>query len=677
MAHILPETPPGFLPKEVHKTFKALKRLPDDFFIWHHLAPWEPNSPDFLIIDRDGRSLLVKVSAATDYDAIPASQFQLLGEERPNLGEQEALVLENFVNTVDIPSESPLETLVIFPNIPHKAVTQSRIERQPGEPQWAGRELLLDETGDLWAAYFPPEPLDKVTITRIRQRFTPEIIVPQELTTRTPQPEKIDAGLTDFLLDYDQEKALKADLELDTEGTHLTDNFRLNIINGVAGSGKTLILLYRLRLLYHLYPEKQFLVLTHNKPLRKDLESRFRRLEGTLPENITWQTFYGWCYQNWPKQPAWMRPVSIKKREKIIQRVWEDQLQDTAITPYKLAGEIDWIKDQKPLTRRQYLRADRRGRGFGLNSDQRQRMWEAYVSYQSHLEQNRLCDWGDIPQHLWQFVNDKEIILPRYDAILVDETQFFAPLWIDLVRQSLKSANAHLLFVADPTQGFLGRRTTWKSVGVEARGRTHLLRKSYRTTQEIMQFATLFYRLRLPDEKDDDILAPNMLEMPTGAFPQMIPLSSPQDEIARVANEVEAFLKSGYPRRDIYVLHANYQGAAALIQAINRRLGKDAAMEPRDSYPGNYVRVTTISAGAGLESPIVFLVGLRDLFEREQSLRLGDDEREEIIQNNTRKIFMAATRAGQRLVFTYVGELPEALEKVFGERAGGKNYLEN
>jgi len=88
-------------------------------------------------------------------------------------------------------------------------------------------------------------------------------------------------------------------------------------------------------------------------------------------------------------------------------------------------------------------------------------------------------------------------------------------------------------------------------------------------------------------------------------------------------------------------------------------------MDPSDNHPGNYVRVTTLNAGAGLESPIVFLVGLSQLFEEEQSLRLSDDEREEIIRDNTRKIYMAATRAGQRLVFTFIGDLPAAIKQVF------------
>ena len=52
---------------------------------------------------------------------------------------------------------------------------------------------------------------------------------------------------------------------------------------------------------------------------------------------------------------------------------------------------------------------------------------------------------------------------------------------------------------------------------------------------------------------------------------------------------------------------------------------------------------------------------MRDLYEKEQSIRLSDEERQELIRDNTRKLYMAVTRASQRLVLTYVGDPPEAL----------------
>lgn len=666
MAHILPDVLPQTLPGEVLKTFRALKTLPDTFYIWHHLAPWQPHAPDFLMITGTGQALLVKVSSASAAQATPAAQLLLLADDRPALGSAEAAVLASFRQTLQLPHGTPLETLTLFPNIPHKQVLESRLERPAGAPQWAGRELLQSDAGLNWEDYFPAIPLDATWLEKVRQRFTPESVVPAAMTVRPAQSRRLEAGLSDYLLDYPQETAVKTDLVIDSEGQVLSSDFRLNIINGVAGSGKTLILLYRLRLLYHLYPDKRFLVLTHNRPLCHDLQSRFVRLEGRdLPEAIEWQTFNSWCFHHWPTGSTWVKPLSLPQRERIIQQVWQKRLPDTPISTRMLQGEIDWLKDQIPLNEAEYLAVDRRGRGFRLSGEQRQRMWAAVSAYQQALSQQGALDWGDVPRRLWQYLQEEKLSMPQYDFILVDEAQFFAPLWVSLIQKALKPHNAHLFLVADPTQGFLGRKASWKSLGLEARGRSHQLRRSYRTTHEIMQFATLFYRSRLAQEVDDEILAPDMLNMPNGVFPQVITLSSAQDEIARVANEVAEFLRQGCPRRDLLLLHANGGGVRALIQAITQRVGKNSAIDPKDTYPGNYVRVTTLNAGAGLESPIVFLVGLRELFEEEQSLRLSDDEREEMIRDHTRKVYMAATRAGLRLVFTYVGDLPEKLKQIF------------
>ena len=224
---------------------------------------------------------------------------------------------------------------------------------------------------------------------------------------------------------------------------------------------------------------------------------------------------------------------------------------------------------------------------------------------------------------------------------------------------SLIHGNEYFL-LNNPMAGF------WKPLGLQARGRTHNLLHSYRTTREILQFATLLYRLRLADEKDGDILVPDLLNMPTGAFPEIIPLTSPQDEIIRFANEVASLVKQGVPKKDLLLIHMDGYGVKSLIQAIDDRLGKNAALDAKDNYPGDYIRVTTLNAGAGLESAIVFLAGLRQLFEEEQSLRLSDDEREMLIRDNTKKLYMAVTRAGQRLVLTYTGELPEVLKSALG-----------
>ena len=75
-----------------------------------------------------------------------------------------------------------------------------------------------------------------------------------------------------------------------------------------------------------------------------------------------------------------------------------------------------------------------------------------------------------------------------YDFVLVDEAQFFAPIWFEIIKLILKP-NGHLFMVADPTQGFLKRGQSWLASGLNVRGRTSRLEKCYRTTREILDFA--------------------------------------------------------------------------------------------------------------------------------------------------------------------------------------------
>jgi superfamily I DNA/RNA helicase len=736
MARTFPDSPQGVLPPAVLQTFRFLKSLPDNWLVWHHLAPWQKDTPDFLILNAEKQALLVKVSSAATSDAHPVAQMLLLQDDRARLGEAETQVLRAYRGSLQdtaLLQGLPFPLAVVFPNIPEHTLAGSRPD---GALAWLGKEAIQPGGELAWAGLFDGTPLDGARLEALRSHFTPEVVVPPALTVRgvqgngvqsngvqrndaqsngalshTNSTRRLEAGLACFLLDYDQEAALKADLDLDDDGQSLSKDFRLSVVNGVAGSGKTLILLYRLRMLHALYPGKRYLVLTHNRPLIRDMEARFHRLTGSLPGEITWNTFNGWCYNQWPASPRWVSPLGEKPRRDILRSIWMEffkspasssrlplgsdhsaddhhslpegshpadvgdlppdgrHLADTRRPPISenmLRSEIDWFKDQVFSAPEEYLTAERRGRGFRLTQEQRLRMFQAIQRYQQVLQQNQQMDWGDVPRRLWEFAQAGKVSLPEYDVVLVDEAQFFAPLWFEIIRRLVKPRSGHLFIAADPTQGFLGRGTSWKSLGLEVRGHTQQLERSYRTTREILSFATLFYRQRIATgQADEDILAADLADMPFGALPEMLPLTSPQDEITRVTNEIAAFASQGMPLKHLLVLHANWHGVDALNTNINRKLGKDKACDPKDQYPGDYVRVTTLNAGTGLESPIVFLVGLNKLFEEEQSLRLSDEEREALIFENTRKVYMAATRAGQRLVFTYVGEMPAMLRGLF------------
>ncbi len=150
MAHILPDTPPQKIPKEVLRVFRTLKALPDTYYVWHHLAPWQVDVPDFLIINPHGKVLLVKVSSAADDQTNVAAQMLLLGDDKKSLGQKENALLYKFVKSLNLPDGQQVETLVIFPNIHDKQVQASRLERSASDSFWAGKEITQPDSNFDW-----------------------------------------------------------------------------------------------------------------------------------------------------------------------------------------------------------------------------------------------------------------------------------------------------------------------------------------------------------------------------------------------------------------------------------------------------------------------------------------------------------------------------------------------
>ncbi|MCS7056167.1 MAG: hypothetical protein NZM18_08380 [Thermoflexales bacterium] len=672
MAIILPDTPLTTSP-EVARIHRLLKQLPDETYtVWHRLAIHAEPGPDFWVLHRDRRALWIKVSALTPIGAEVFTQPGLFEAPASRPAEAEHRALMQFARAnFSTAKTQPLQRIpavVAFPNLAEAELARlaEKAEIPPGIT-WLGKECLALNAFTSWLEQHLTVSLTEDDITHLREAFTPEVVIPAQFTVRTPPARAIPesrlrytaAASTPFLLDYDQERALKTELALSDEARAAINDFTLRLVNGVAGSGKSLILIYRAQLLRRLFPQKSILGLTHNRPLIHDLRARYLALN---PESrpVKWQTFYQWCRSLWPKDEPWREPIGQGLREQIIANVWHAHLADTAISERLLLDELDWCKDRLIFSRDEYLAADRTGRGFALSEAQRDRMYTAFEAYQAELNRRGRMDWGDVPRQLWRWVQAGRLQLPQYDVILVDEAQFFAPLWFELIKRAVKLRTGHLFLAADPTQGFLKRRQSWLASGLDVRGRVHRLKKSYRTTREILDFATLLYRARVPDE-DDDIETPDLLDMPKGVLPQIIPLTSAQDEITRVANEIEQLVRQGVPKRHLLVIHTDWRGQERLLERLRFRLGASAAVDPKKSAADDAIRVCTLNAAAGLESPIVFLVGAHQLFEQEHSVRLSDEERAELIRDNTRKLYMALTRAGQRVMMTYVGPLPDVL----------------
>ncbi|WP_018928138.1 AAA family ATPase [Pseudomonas umsongensis] len=507
-------------------------------------------------------------------------------------------------------------------------------------------------------------PLSQDTSQNVLSHYFPEAEIPGICTTRRHFARDNSAKTLRYFLDNQQEWASKLDLELPEEQTETVSDFSVRLVNGVAGSGKTLIAANRALILAKRFPEQKVLMLIHNVPVVKDLNHRLERAHGKLPGNLTVITALAWIRQQWvnvfkcdPKMPPNSKVIGLIKH-------YRQEYPELKPSDEQLFDEFEFINENLIETVDSYLAAERAGQGFALRKEERVQVWSLFNYVILQLGQEKLRLWSSLSRDLC--LKDQWEKLDNYHHILVDEAQFFAPTWFQLVKRTLEKTQGSLFLCADPNQGFLKSRLSWKRVGLDVAGKTKKLRKSYRTTQAILSAANQVLA-EFTQTDPDDYLQPDFEGMEAGIAPLLIISQSPQDAIEQTCNEIAAHLDSQViALSNMLVIHGRSADKKLLLRSLQDRFsaakiwdlnGKDLAQDPLDN-----LRVSSVETATGLEASIVFLVGFEKLLrDTVQTESVSADD----LEQSARKLYMAMTRAGQRLILVSSAELPTRIAQLF------------
>ncbi|WP_418132207.1 3'-5' exonuclease (plasmid) [Variovorax sp. 375MFSha3.1] len=252
-------------------------------------------------------------------------------------------------------------------------------------------------------------------------------------------------------------------------------------------------------------------------------------------------------------------------------------------------------------------------------------------------------------------VDRKMIPSGQYLAVLVDEGHDFAPEWLKLVTQMVDPATNSLLLLYDDAQSIYDKRSgkpfSFKSVGVQAQGRTTILRINYRNTRQILQTASaMATELLRPQEKDDDGVP---LVQPVscgreGPEPIVIDLPSTQAQADRIAELMASAHNEGHAWGDMAVLCRSWALMDECARALGRRrLPHKVRKGTHDFDPSaDTIKVMTLHASKGLEFPVVAVMGARQAGAgQEEGVKEGREALEEM-----RLFYVGATRATSRLM---------------------------
>lgn len=569
---------------------KLLERcLDSDYLIWYDVPiGCKRQQPDFIIlhpqrgifvlevkdwqlgtiqqVDRQSVQLLLPTGVKVVQNPLAQARNYLMAIV--NLLEQDKLLVQ---------PDGRYRGKLAFPysaGVVLSGITRKQFEAAEGlqEVLDADRVRCKDEIGEtieagelqqwLWnlCTYEYGEPLTSTQIDRVRWHLFPEVRIDQVQLDLWDEPT---VDLPDLLrvMDLQQEQLARS----------LGEGHR--VVHGVAGSGKTLILVYRC---LHLVEQttQPILVLCFNVTLAAKLRQVLH--QKGVGDRVIVRNFHRWCLD--------------------------------LLRQYRIAKPPAGGKDY----------------------------YEAIV------------------QRVIQSVEVGLIPAGQYGAVLIDEGHDFQPQWLKLAAQMVNPETNALLLLYDDAQTIYEQQQrpsfTFKSLGIQAQGRTTVLKLNYRNTQEVLAVAYAFAQKLLTPTAQPSEDAPILIQPQSagrhGPPPELIRLPSFKQEIAHLIDRIQDCAAEGIAWNDIAILYrsrfmgeqiySRFQGTPIPIEWVNRTI---TSRDFRASEPS--VKLMTMHASKGLEFPVVLIPGLGYLpvFGKP----IGEE---------ARLLYVAMTRAIDRLILS-------------------------
>lgn len=279
---------------------------------------------------------------------------------------------------------------------------------------------------------------------------------------------------------------------------------------------------------------------------------------------------------------------------------------------------------------------------------------KAYNVDFANNQEDKNAAMAEMVQTVIRGVERGQIPPAQYEAVMIDEGHDFRPEWLKLVVQMVDPDTNSLLVLYDDAQSIYeaGRQKhfSFKSVGIQAQGRTTILKVNYRNTQEILEFAAQFAGELLKASEAEEDGVPRLMPISAGRHgmtPIVVKLPTLQSEGAWIAARLKEEHAKGVPWRDMAILYRHYDPVCKAVRSELRRAGVPNTWKDEVTFSDGQdtVKLLPFHSSKGLEYPIIVIPGAG-------LLPTPDKATEE----EARLLYVAMTRATSQLLVTGSGE---------------------
>lgn len=456
-------------------------------------------------------------------------------------------------------------------------------------------------------------------------------------------------------------------------------------VNGSPGSGKTLVAIKKAILLAEKY-NKKVLFLYYNKSLGYEI----RRLFGTFDEysllkNKIVIDHIDNYIKNCLTSPALrekLKEIKGRKNKYPKNKFDRESRMSLAIDEYKkhnknssfyrmdrdfLLSEIDWLRNCD-FTKEEYLKNKRLERGSlkKIDLSQKQEILDILSYYRKvENEVEYFQDYHDYMISALYYLRRKDLFLDEqnyFDHIIIDEAQDFSKLhleFIKLISNIDNNTESSITFFMDINQTIniekawcLNNERNLEDANFEIKEENVLyLNRCYRNVEEIYSAAEKLL--------DNNCYKNNNISIDErGIKPLRLKSRTLEEEINNVITIIDILVnKYQYEYSDFTIIS---QFTTNLEEKLKNKFPITTKNENSNS-----INLTTFYSAKGIESKVVFVLGLNDeYFPSKKIFPLKSND--EIIEEGKKLLFVAMTRATELLflsslykespIFSFFGE---------------------
>jgi mRNA-degrading endonuclease RelE of RelBE toxin-antitoxin system len=437
-------------------------------------------------------------------------------------------------------------------------------------------------------------------------------------------------------------------------------------VSGSAGTGKTIVALHRAVHLVRTNPDARVLLTTFSDTLASALQTKLKRLLGSEPRLAERIDVHSINAIGLRLYKTHVGPAAIADREILKELISEAA---TAVGghkfgPHFLLTEWEQVVDAWQLgTWEAYRDVVRLGRKTRLPEKQRTVLWSIFEQVRDGLKSRKMITYAELFGSLATAIMKSKNAV--FDFAVVDEAQDISVSHLRFFAALGGGRSSSLFFAGDLGQRIFQQPFSWKSLGVDIRGRSRTLRINYRTSHQIRMHADRLLGPVVNDVDGNSEDRSDTVSVFNGPPPVVQSFKGVEEESEAIGKWISEQIKGGILPHEFGVFvrsAAQLDRAQIAVSAVDmdfKVLGENVETTIE------YISISTMHLAKGLEFRAVVVMACDDeiipLQERIETV--GDDaDLQEVYDTERHLLYVACTRARDHLLVTGVAPTSEFLD---------------